>query len=101
MIIALREQGLTAQEQIPIPVWFRGEQIGDFKADLIVNGLVLLELKAVDRLQKSHEAQTLNYLKATPLEVALLMNFGFIRPEFKRFAYDNSRKPHTVRAANA
>ena len=61
MVIALRQEGLTVEEQTAVPVWFRGQQIGDFKADLIVNKLILLELKAVDRLQKSHEAQTLNY----------------------------------------
>jgi GxxExxY protein len=101
MIIALREVGLEVTHEVAIPVWFRGSQIGDFKADLIVNGCILLELKAVERMQKAHEAQTLNYLKATALEVALLMNFGWERPEFKRFAYDNSRKPHLVRAAKA
>src|SRR6185369_7953872 len=56
MIIALREADLEVKHEVAIPVWFRGSQIGDFKADLIVNGCILLELKAVERMQKAHEA---------------------------------------------
>ena len=65
--------------------------MGDFKADLIVNGKVIVELKAVRTLDPAHEAQLINYLKATDIEVGLLLNFGR-KPEFKRFAYDNKRK---------
>jgi GxxExxY protein len=91
MEIALAEAGLRVERQVPVPVWFRGRQVGDFKADLLVEGLVILELKAARAFDPSHEAQLLNYLRATEIEVGLLLNFG-PKPEFKRFAYDNERK---------
>jgi len=72
-------------------VFFRGKVIGDFKADLIANEKVIVELKAVRALALAHEAQLINYLKATNIEVGLLLNFGR-KPEFKRFVYDNKRK---------
>jgi len=72
-------------------VFFRGKEVGDFKADLIVNQKVILELKAVNTFNPAHEAQLINYLKATNIEVGLLLNFGK-KPEFKRFVYDNKRK---------
>ncbi len=65
--------------------------MGDFKADLIVNEKAILELKAVSTLNPAHEAQLINYLKATNIAVGLLLNFGR-KPEFKRFVYDNKRK---------
>jgi GxxExxY protein len=91
MLIALREAGLKAETQVPIAVYFRGNRVGDFRADLMVENSVLLELKAARALDPSHEAQLLNYLRATEIEVGLLMNFG-IKPEFKRLAFDNQRK---------
>jgi GxxExxY protein len=63
---------------------------GEFKTDLIVNGKVIIELKALRRIDPAHEAQLINYLKATNIEVGLLLNFGRI-PEFKRFIYSNER----------
>jgi GxxExxY protein len=92
MTIAMAEEGLRVEEQLPIPVWYRGQQLGDFRADILVNGCVLLELKAVEHLDRSHSAQTLNYLRATDLEVALLLNFGHTRPEFRRLLFDNDKK---------
>ena len=74
-----------------ISVFFRDKVIGDFKADLIVNEKVIVELKAVRTLAPAHEAQLINCLKATNIEVGLLLNFGR-KPEFKRFVYDNKRK---------
>jgi GxxExxY protein len=88
---ALTSRGLDVRRQIEVPVWFRGHKVGDFVADMLVERSVLLELKAVRTLDSSHEAQLLNYLRATEIEVGLLFNFG-IKPEFKRLAYDNSRK---------
>ena len=70
---------------------FRGNIIGNFNADLIVNERVIVEIKAVRSLDSAHEAQLINYLKATDVEVGLLLNFGE-KPKFKRFAYDNKRK---------
>jgi len=91
LYIVLTEYGLCVERQKDIPVFFRGKVIGDFKADLIVNEKVIVELKAVRTLNPAHEAQLINYLKATNIEVGLLLNFGK-RPEFKRFIYDNKRK---------
>jgi GxxExxY protein len=89
--IALKANGLHVLKKIDIPVWFRGQKIGDFEADVLVEKSVLLELKAVRALDRAHEAQLLNYLRATEIEVGMLFNFG-LKPEFKRMAYDNSRK---------
>jgi GxxExxY protein len=88
--LALNAIGIDVRRKIEIPVWFRRTQVGDFEADMLVEGCVLLELKAVRRLDSSHEAQLLNYLRATDIEVGLL-NFG-LKPEFKRLIFDNARK---------
>jgi GxxExxY protein len=89
--LALNAIGIDVRRKIEIPVWFRRSQVGDFEADMLVEGCVLLELKAVRRLDSSHEAQLLNYLRATEIEVGLLLNFG-LKPEFKRLIFDNARK---------
>lgn len=91
LYIVLIGYGLSVEKQKDISVFFRGNIIGDFKADLIVNEKVIVELKAVRTLDPAHEAQLINYLKATNIEVGLLLNFGR-KPEFKRFVYDNKRK---------
>src|SRR5438445_5377926 len=89
--IALTFQGLRVFRQIQVPVWFRGKPVGDFTADMLVEDCVLLELKAAGALDSSHQAQLLNYLSATEIEVGLLLNFG-LKPEFKRLIFDNPRK---------
>lgn len=91
MAIALHEAGLRAERQRPLQVWFRGQCIGDFRADLVVDGLVLLELKACSGFDPAHEAQLLHYLRATDIEVGLLLNFG-PQPQFKRMVFENSKK---------
>ena len=91
LYIVLTGHGLCAERQKDISVFFRGKVIGDFKADLIVDEKVIIELKAVRTFNPTHEAQLINYLKATNIEVGLLLNFGR-NPEFKRFVYDNERK---------
>jgi GxxExxY protein len=91
MRLALGHAGLLAQAEVPVPVRFRGEIVGVFRADLVVNGSVLIELKACEGLAREHESQTLDYLRATAIEVALLMNFG-PAPRFKRLVMDNERK---------
>lgn len=91
MVIALREKGYTVDSQYQIPVWFRGNKIGSFCADMVVDGKIIIELKAVRTIDPSHEAQLLNYLRATEIKVGLLFNFG-IKPEMKRRIYDNPRK---------
>ena len=89
--IALTLKGLDVLRQIEIPVWFRKQKVGDFVADVLINKCVLLELKAARTLDSAHEAQLLNYLRATEIEVGMLFNFG-IKPEFRRLVFENSRK---------
>ena len=89
--IALRSAGLDACWPIAIPVSFRGQQVGQFEADMLVEKCVLLELKALRALDRSHEAQLRNYLRATDIEVGLLLNFG-LRPEFRRLLFSNPGK---------
>jgi GxxExxY protein len=89
--IALDSLDLKVRRQIQIPVWFRGKPVGDFTADMLIENSVLLELKAARALDTSHHAQLLNYLRATEIEVGLLLNFG-LKPEFKRLIFDNPRK---------
>ena len=91
MCIVLVQYGLQAEAQKEISVYFRKHVVGEFRADIIVNDKVIVELKAVRSIDLVHEAQLINYLKATPIEVGLLLNFGN-EPKFKRFAFDNRRK---------
>lgn len=79
------------EPQAKINVFYAGGIVGEYKADLLVEDLVIVELKATRVLIAEHEAQLLNYLRATPYEVGLLLNFG-IKPEFKRKVYDNELK---------
>jgi GxxExxY protein len=91
LILALKSVGLDVCSKVPIPVWFRGVRVGRFEADVLVENCVLLELKATRALDWSHRAQLMNYLRATEIEVGLLLNFGE-RPEFKRVIFDNLKK---------
>jgi GxxExxY protein len=91
LVIALHEAGLSVNRQIALPVWFRGRKVGEFRADLLVEGNVLLELKSARSLEPAHEAQLLHYLKSTDVEIGMLLNFG-IRPQFRRLIFDNERK---------
>lgn len=91
MALALREAGLGVSEEVPLPVWFRGNRIVTFRADLVVGDHVLIEVKALPEVDKFQQAQVLHYLKASDLEVGLLLNFGR-RPEFRRVICENSRK---------
>jgi GxxExxY protein len=91
LAIELRKLGLEVVSEARIVIYYDGAVVGEYFADLLVAGVVIVELKAVRRLLEEHEAQLLNYLKATPYEVGLLLNFG-PKPEIKRKAFDNSRK---------
>jgi len=91
MEVLLLDMGFQVGRQQDINVFYRGKVVGEFKADLIVNSVVLLELKSVDKLIDAHSAQLLNYLKATEIEVGLLLNFGR-EAEFRRKIYDNPKK---------
>ena len=89
--IALRQIGLKVEEQLPIKIYFRGQEIGEYFADMVVNDVILIELKAVGQIVEEHEAQLLNYLKSTKIEVGYVMNFGK-SAVFKRKVFDNERK---------
>jgi GxxExxY protein len=91
LVIALRDAGVVAKRQIPVPVWFRGHKVGEFRADLLVDNCLLLELKSARSLDPAHEAQLLHYLKSTEVEIGMLLNFG-TRPQFRRLLFDNERK---------
>jgi GxxExxY protein len=89
MVIALRKLGLKVEQQARIDVFFEGEKVGEYYADLLVNSCVIVELKALEQLCAEHHAQLLNYLKATGIEVGLLLNFG-PKPELKRKVMDRT-----------
>jgi GxxExxY protein len=91
LVIALTSSGLRVCTPVDIPVWFRGNRVGKFEGDVLVEKFVLLELKSARALDNAHQAQLLNYLRATDIEVGLLLNFG-LKPEFKRLIFDNQRK---------
>ena len=91
MTLALNQSGLAASPQQDVTVHFRGTPVGTFRTDIVVAGKVVIELKAAKAPDRAHEAQLLNFLKATDYEVGLLLNFG-PRPEFKRIAFANERK---------
>jgi GxxExxY protein len=84
----LTRHGFTAYRQMPITVWYDGLKVGDYCADLLINNVVIIELKAAETLAPQHSAQLLNYLKATEIEVGLLLNFG-PRPTFERKFFSN------------
>ena len=91
MKIALEAKRLKVEQQVPVLVWFRGRKIGHFEADLLINDLIIIELKSVRAIDDAHIVQLLNYLRATEIEVGLVLNFGH-KAEFKRKAFDNIRK---------
>ena len=91
LMIELKKIGLNGQDELPIYVYYDGQMVGEYFADIVVNELVILEIKAAKAIATEHEAQLLNYLKATPYEVGLILNFG-PKPETKRRSFDNSRK---------
>jgi GxxExxY protein len=91
LAIELRKLGLAVVQQAEIKVYYAGVVVGEYYADLLVADAVIVEIKAARALLAEHEAQLLNYLKATPYEVGLLLNFG-PKPEIKRKVYDNERK---------
>jgi GxxExxY protein len=91
LAIALREAGLSIERQVPAPVWFHGQNVGQFRADILVSASVLLELKSAQDLEWAHEAQLPHYLRSTEIENGLLLNFGS-RPQFRRLLFDNERE---------
>lgn len=86
LMIELKERGLRAHHQCPINVRYKGECVGEYIADIVVEDKIICEIKAVQKLRPEHEAQLLNYLKATRIKVGLLLNFG-PKPEIMRRIY--------------
>ena len=85
LLIALRQKGLSAKEQFPLAVKFRGQIVGEFYADVLLEDKVIIELKTVSGLRPEHHAQLINYLNATGIDVGLLVNFGNPKLEYRRF----------------
>lgn len=93
LAIELRQRGFKVEQQKPIRVYYHQQLVGEYFADLLINDLVILELKAVSSITQAHQTQLTNYLKATKYEVGLILNFG-PKPSHKRKAFDNKNKPH-------
>ena len=91
LTIAISEEGLKVQSQAKIEVYFRGQVVGEYYADLLIEDAIIVEIKAVRRITKENGAQLLNYLRSTPYEVRLLLNFGS-KPDFRRKVFNNERK---------
>ena len=87
----LKKQGLVCEKQKPIKVYYDEIQVGEYYADIIVNECIIIELKAAESLAEEHEFQLINYLKATDIEVGLVLNFGK-NPQFKRKIFTNNKK---------
>lgn len=91
LFFELKKKGYKVEAQKKISVYYKGVEVGEFYADIVVEDLVILELKAADCIVKDFENQILNYLRGTDCEVGLLFNFGK-KPEFKRKIFENYRK---------
>jgi len=98
MRIELSKMGLNVLQQKNIKVFYEADQVGDYFADLLINDLIIVELKAAENICEEHEAQLLNYLKATDIEVGLLLNFGK-EPQFKRKYFTNDKKKNPFKSA--
>ena len=98
--LALREAGLPFEEQFPVRVTFRGMEVGEFRADIVVASKVIVELKAIQALESAHDRQLTNYLRATSFEVGLLFNFG-PKAQFRRLIFDNTRKAMHAAASSS
>jgi GxxExxY protein len=96
LFIELKNRGFKVEAQKQIKVYYKNVAVGQYYADLVVNDLIILELKAAEGIIKEFEFQLINYLKATEIEVGLLLNFG-MKPEFRRKVFENSRKNITLK----
>jgi len=92
LLYELHRADVACEEEKRITVFYEGEAVGDFIADIVIDGRVLVELKAVEILHSAHEVQTVNYLKATGIDIGLLLNFGTTRLQIRR-KFRQSRKP--------
>lgn len=91
LLIELKNRGLQVSSNEKIKVYYKGENVGDYYADIIVNNTIIVELKATEFIVEAFENQLLKYLRGTDCEVGLLLNFGK-KPEFKRRVFENKRK---------
>jgi GxxExxY protein len=91
LAVELRKRGLVVLQQVPINVYYEGVVVGEYVADMLVNDRIIIETKCATAIAHEHEAQLLNYLRATAIEVGLLLNFG-PKPEFSRKVYQTARK---------
>lgn len=91
LYLELKNKGFKVEAQKKISVYYKGIEVGEYYADLLVDDVIILELKAADYIVKDFENQILNYLRGTDCEVGLLLNFGK-KPEFKRKIFENHRK---------
>lgn len=96
MKIELSNMNLQVEQQRNIKLYYESEQVGDYYSDLIINNIVIVEMKAAENICEKHEAQLLNYLRATDIEVSLLLNFGK-EPKFKRKYFTNDKKKKSVK----
>ncbi|MCX5879004.1 MAG: GxxExxY protein [Deltaproteobacteria bacterium] len=85
LLLELASKGLKARSQVPIKVNYKETEVGEYYADIVVEDQVIIEIKAIESLQKVHEAQLLNYLEATGCKVGLLINFTYPKAQIKRF----------------
>ena len=88
LLMELKARGIKAAAQYPIKVKYKDQIVGEYFADMVVENQVIIELKTVDRIEKIHEAQLLNYLKATGINVGLLVNFKNTKADIKRLVLD-------------
>ena len=99
MYFALQKAGFKVEAQKKISVFYKGQVVGEYFADLLINDIIILELKACECLMDVHKAQLINYLKATNVEIGLLLNFGETA-ELKRFIFTNERKKILLKFKN-
>ncbi len=85
MMVLFRREGIQAKQQAPKTVYFEGEIVGDYYADILVEDKIILELKSVEKIVGVHRSQSLNYLKATGLQLTILLNFGKEKLSYERF----------------
>ena len=95
LLLELKKEGFDCKEEFPIKVYYDNKIVGDYRADIIVNNCVIIENKAQSVLVEENEFQLINYLKATDIEIGLLLNFGK-KPEFKRKIFTNDRKNRAI-----
>lgn len=96
LLIELKGMGLKAESQFPITVHYKDNVVGEYIADILVEEKVILELKTVERIEKIHEAQLLNYLRATGIKVGLLVNFRHPKAEIKRMVFELPENPDDI-----